>query len=243
MNSFFPKKIFRVGVDFDLTMVDSLWPWIQWFNTHLERMNAFASCDGSQQAILITHECYLAFPGEQLADLMNERQAHLVVEDRLNPMAYWRQHDLYDNMQPLAGAREFFTALQKRMMTYHGFMDVEFVCVTKCEPEHELSKRRFVETHFSDLFNGFVSTDDKHLVSMDCLIDDNPKYVKPCNENGIFQIYVPQGQVKEFTHVDDFCEEYFTVAPSAEFENHFGYLNQQVDAIADMLGRHYNYIR
>lgn len=242
MNSSFPRKIYRFGIDFDLTLVDSLWPWIEWFNFHLDKMNAFARCDGSTLAELITKECYLSFPGEQLADLMNQRQVHLVKEDQLDPMSYWRQRDLYDAMKPLAGAREFFLNIQEHMMRHCGFGDVEFVCVTKCEPEHEHSKRRFIATHFSDLFSGFLSTDDKHLVAMDCLIDDNPKYVKPCNDNGIFQIYVPQGRVQVFDHAQ-FCEEYLTVQQDPDHENHFAFLNKHVNDIASMLIRHQNYIR
>lgn len=236
------SKIFRFGVDFDLTLVDSLWPWILWFNLHLERMNAFAYSDGSKRAELITKECYQAFPGEQLADLMNQRQDHLLKGDRLEPMVYWRQADLYDNMTPLKYSREFFTGM-KHHMSIRGF-DVEYVCVTKCEPEHEHSKRRFISSHFSDLFSGFVSTDDKHLVKMDCLIDDNPKYVKPCNENDIFQIYVPQGRVQTFDHVEDFCEEYLTIPPLMPgYVNHFACLLEMEGALADMLIRHYNYVR
>lgn len=241
MNSYHPRKIYRIGVDFDLTLVDSLWPWVDWFNKHLEIVNTYSRYEGRKPEI-ITRECYLTFPGEQLADLMNQRQSVLIPQDKLDPMSYWRQRDLYDKMVPLAGACEFFEALERRLMKYCGFMDVEFVCVTKCEPEHEHSKRRFIPSHFGNLFNGFVSTDDKHLVAIDCLIDDNPKYVKPCNENGIFQIYVPQGRVQTFEHTG-FCEEYLTVPPNTEYGNHFAFLLAHVNDVVDMLMRHHNYVR
>lgn len=237
------RKIFRFGVDFDLTLVDSLWPWIVWFNSYLNKMALLHPQDyGSQlKAATITEDCYLNFTGEQLADLMNERQAYLHPLHRVNALSYWRQADLYDNMTPLKYSREFFTGM-KHHMSIRGF-DVEYVCVTKCEPEHEHSKRRFISSHFGDLFSGFVSTDDKHLVKMDCLIDDNPKYVKPCNENDIFQIYVPQGHVRTFDHVEDFCEEYLTIPRMPGYVNHFACLLEMEGALADMLIRHYNYVR
>lgn len=241
MNSYSPCNIYRIGVDFDLTIVDSLWPWVEDFNQYL---HTFEKIRGKPHAKPITRECYASFRGQHLGTLMNERQAHLDPEDHYDTMLFWRKKDLYDNMKPLAGAREFFENFKKVFLAMNEghFNDVEFVCVTKCEPEHEHSKRRFIPSHFGDLFSGFVSTDDKHLVAMDCLIDDNPKYVKPCNDNGIFQIYVPQGHVEMFSHGAGFCEEYLTVAPDPEHENHFSFLNAHVREIADILMRHYNYV-
>lgn len=252
MNNFFSKKkgspIYRIGVDFDLTLVDSLHPWIDWFNKLTEEKVELVNRDlifWGEPIIKfkpITKACYTDFKGD-LAILMRDRQSYLPLGYQFDPMSWWRQQDLYCEMQPLVGALTWMMLVRETLVNHHDFSAVEFVCVSKCEPEHERSKRRFLPTHFPDVFNGFVSTDDKHLVAVDCLIDDNPKYVIPCRDNGIFQIYVPQGNYELFPDGADFVDEMLFVKPDHGMTNHFEYLIANNSDICDMLHRHYNYVR
>ena len=147
--------LYRVLVDVDLTLVDSLSPWVQWFNE--ENIAAAALATGDQKSFQfqpITKECYMAHAGD-LAILMRER-AHpawlirrvylagkwMYAPTGRDPMDWWRRPDLYAKMNPLPGAFEFLVNLKKILL--EDFDNVEFIAVSKCEPEHERSKRQFV---------------------------------------------------------------------------------------------------
>lgn len=243
-------SLYRVLVDVDLTLVDSLSPWVQWFNE--ENIAASKHCDGHGPAPFqpITKECYMAHAGD-LAILMRERAhpAWLYRDVQLglhkqrassgnDPMDWWRRPDLYAKMNPLPGAFEFLVNLKKVLL--EDFDNVEFIAVTKCEPEHERSKRQFVYDKFPGIFNGFVSTDEKHLLAGDVLIDDNPKYVEPCNMNNIFVIFVPQGNYEKLDLSDS--EEMLYIKP-VEGKNHFDFLNYNIIEVVNRLIGHYQYVR
>lgn len=249
MNNFVGKEllslpIYRIGVDIDLTLVDTLWPWINWFNEKAK--NAFDLSPlywgpTGNKFQPISRQCYLDFKGD-LAILMRERQIGINEILKFEPMSFWRQEDLYDDMSPLPGSMEFLTGLYRSLMATERFSDVQFVAISKCEPEHERSKRRFIEREFKDMFSGFVSTDEKHLVAIDCLLDDNPKYVQSCRDNSIFQIYVPQGNYEFFDKHNEFVDEMLSVSP-VEGVNHFQQMIPNIDGITNMLVQHFSYVR
>ena len=153
-------------------------------------------------------------------------------------MDWWRQPDLYSKMLPLPGAFEFLVNLKKILL--ESFEAVEIVAVTKCEPEHERSKRQFVYHHFPNMIDGFVSTDEKHMLAGDVLIDDNPKYVWPCIMNGIFSIFVPQGNYEKLDLSN--CEEMLYIK-HIDGSNHFDFLNHNIVEVANRLINHYLYVR
>jgi hypothetical protein len=243
--------LYRVLVDVDLTLVDSLSPWVQWFNE--ENIAAAATAAGehkSHQFQPITKECYMAHAGD-LAILMRERAhpAWLYREVQLglhkqrvpsgnDPMDWWRRPDLYAKMNPLPGAYEFLVNLKKILL--EDFDNVEFIAVSKCEPEHERSKRQFVYDKFPGIFNGFVSTDEKHLLAGDVLIDDNPKYVESCGLNNIFVIFVPQGNYEKLDLSNS--EDMLYIKP-VEGQNHFDFLNRNIVEVVNRLIGHYQYVR
>lgn len=242
--------LYRVLVDVDLTLVDSLSPWVQWFNE--DNLSVSKHYDGHGPAPFqpITKECYMAHAGD-LAILMRERAhpAWLYREVQLglhkqrvpsgnDPMDWWRRPDLYAKMNPLPGAYEFLVNLKKIMLEH--FDNVEFVAVSKCEPEHERSKRQFVYDKFPGIFNGFVSTDEKHLLAGDVLIDDNPKYVEPCGLNNIFVIFVPQGNYEKLDLSNS--EDMLYIKP-VEGQNHFDFLNRNIVEVVNRLIGHYQYVR
>lgn len=242
--------LYRVLVDVDLTLVDSLSPWVQWFNE--ENLSLSKHYDGHGPAPFqpITKECYMAHAGD-LAILMRERAhpAWLYREVQLglhkqrvpsgnDPMDWWRRPDLYAKMNPLPGAYEFLVNLKKILL--EDFDNVEFIAVSKCEPEHERSKRQFVYDKFPGIFNGFVSTDEKHLLAGDVLIDDNPKYVEPCGLNNIFVIFVPQGNYEKLDLSNS--EDMLYIKP-VEGQNHFDFLNRNIVEVVNRLIGHYQYVR
>lgn len=242
--------LYRVLVDVDLTLVDSLSPWVQWFNEDNLSLSKHYDGHGPAPFQPITKECYMAHAGD-LAILMRERAhpAWLYREVQLglhkqrvpsgnDPMDWWRRPDLYAKMNPLPGAYEFLVNLKKILL--EDFDNVEFVAVSKCEPEHERSKRQFVYDKFPGIFNGFVSTDEKHLLAGDVLIDDNPKYVEPCGLNNIFVIFVPQGNYEKLDLSNS--EDMLYIKP-VEGQNHFDFLNRNIVEVVNRLIGHYQYVR
>lgn len=242
--------MYRILADVDLTLVDSLSPWVDWFNR--ENIEASKHCNGHGPAPFqpITKECYMAHAGD-LAILMRER-AHPAWLNRQvyvagkwmqsptgrDPMDFWREPDLYSRMFPLPGAFEFLRNLKDILL--EKFEEVEIVAVSKCEPEHERSKRHFIQHHFPSLFNGFVSTDEKHMLAGDVLIDDNPKYVEPCISNNIYVIFVPQGNYEKLDVSN--LQEMLYIKP-VEGRNHFDFLNHHIKEVAQSLVEHYSYVR
>jgi 5'(3')-deoxyribonucleotidase len=242
--------LYRVLVDVDLTLVDSLSPWVQWFNEDNLSLSKHYDGHGPAPFQPITKECYMAHAGD-LAILMRERAhpAWLYREVQLglhkqrvpsgnDPMDWWRRPDLYAKMNPLPGAYEFLVNLKKILL--EDFDNVEFIAVSKCEPEHERSKRQFVYDKFPGIFNGFVSTDEKHLLAGDVLIDDNPKYVEPCGLNNIFVIFVPQGNYEKLDLSNS--EDMLYIKP-VEGQNHFDFLNHNIVEVVNRLIGHYQYVR
>lgn len=242
--------LYRVLVDVDLTLVDSLSPWVQWFNEDNLSLSKHYDGHGPAPFQPITKECYMAHAGD-LAILMRERAhpAWLYRDVQLglhkqrvpsgnDPMDWWRRPDLYAKMNPLPGAYEFLVNLKKILL--EDFDNVEFIAVSKCEPEHERSKRQFVYDKFPGIFNGFVSTDEKHLLAGDVLIDDNPKYVEPCGLNNIFVIFVPQGNYEKLDLSNS--EDMLYIKP-VEGQNHFDFLNRNIVEVVNRLIGHYQYVR
>ena len=242
--------LYRVLVDVDLTLVDSLSPWVQWFNEENIEKSAFCDGHGPKPFQPITKECYLNHSGD-LAILMRERAHPAWLTRRVyvagqwmdsptgrDPMDWWREPNLYAKMNPLPGAYEFLVNLKKILL--EDFDNVEFIAVSKCEPEHERSKRQFVYDKFPGIFNGFVSTDEKHLLAGDVLIDDNPKYVEPCGLNNIFVIFVPQGNYEKLDLSNS--EDMLYIKP-VEGQNHFDFLNHNIVEVVNRLIGHYQYVR
>lgn len=243
--------MYRILVDVDLTLVDSLSPWVDWFNISNSKAAAenMGCHDYPSEFQPITKECYMAHAGD-LAILMRERAHPAWLTRRVfvagqwmdsptgrDPMDWWRMPDLYAKMNPLPGAYEFLVNLKKILL--EDFENVELIAVSKCEPEHERSKRQFVYDKFPGIFNGFVSTDEKHLLAGDVLIDDNPKYVEPCAMNNIFVIFVPQGNYEKLDLSNS--EDMLYIKP-VEGQNHFDFLNRNIVEVVNRLIGHYQYV-
>ncbi len=133
-----------IAIDVDLTVVDSLNPWLDWFN---ERVGA-----DLEHAQLLQYN---------LAPIMRQQAAKQGHFD-FDPYVYWKQPDLYDKLEPLGGAVDII----KKLNRLHTV-----VWVSHCFPEHENSKINFLRKFGENI--PFISTQTKKLVAFDVIIDDN----------------------------------------------------------------------
>lgn len=140
-----------LAVDVDLTVVDSLTPWLNWFF--------------NKTGISITENHMTQY---DLVPVMREECRKIGIVD-FDPFDYWRDRNLYDMMAPIPGASGGISSLMR-------LYDLELVFVSHCVPEHESSKRLFLNRHFPK--HHFISTSSKHFVDYDILIDDNKKIIE-----------------------------------------------------------------
>jgi 5'(3')-deoxyribonucleotidase len=131
------------AVDVDLTVVDTLNPWLNWF----ENLTG--------KRVLNLDNQYNLVP--EMEKLMQE------VGCKFNPMAWWSRSDLYDDLKPIEDSVECLKYLARKY---------KIVFVSSCISGHVDSKAKFLDKHFG-FNSGFVSTHKKHFVDYSILIDDN----------------------------------------------------------------------
>lgn len=134
-----------IAIDVDLTIVDTLTPWIKWFIN--KTGIPFGKEDITQYYI---------------GSLMKAKTKDYGI-DGFDPNDYWRIPDLYDYLSPLYDAYEVINSL------IDDGLDIVFV--SKCYPEHIDSKKDFLMAHFGQV--PFVSTSEKYMVRYDYFIDDH----------------------------------------------------------------------
>lgn len=131
-----------IGVDVDLTVVDTLTEWLNWYEQETgHEIKSFEGLSWNIDRLMVNHK---------------------------DPMSFWKQVDLYDGLKPLKNSVEVLEKLSQNH---------QVVFVSQCEPEHEFSKRKFLDKYFP-FSSGFVSTGDKHFVRCDIFIDDSGKMLK-----------------------------------------------------------------
>jgi 5'(3')-deoxyribonucleotidase len=141
-----------IGIDVDLTVVDTLEPWIRWF--YYKTGSHFP-------------EELIKGDGDGLDDIMRK-----YMPKDMDPFLYWEQADLYADLKPIPVASEF---IERVIDDGHSV-----VFVTLSAHGHYGSKERFLRKFFPRN-SGIVHTADKHLVCMDMFIDDNIKMVQKVN--------------------------------------------------------------
>lgn len=140
------KKL-KLAIDVDLTVVDVLKPWVKWMGiNHPEDFvrPAYMSLDGHYNVHF--HNLYNVDP-QQIND-------------------FWKQNDLYDNLEPMEGSIEAYQALKEKY-------DVYFLSI--CYSEHKDSKEAFLQRYFGEDIEMVDSMNCKSHYDFDLLIDDNPK--------------------------------------------------------------------
>jgi len=81
-------------------------------------------------------------------------------------MKFWRNENLYDNLKPNE-SKKYLDKLSK---------DHEIVFVSACFDEHLVSKKKFIKKYFP--YAKFISTEYKHMINTDIIIDDYNKYLE-----------------------------------------------------------------
>lgn len=138
------KKI--LAVDVDLTVVDTLTPWVNWFR--------------SKTGIVLGSNHMNQY---DIVPVMKKLCADVGIHG-FDPFDFWKSPNLYDNMLPLRDS-------QSSLAYMTSANNIELVFVSHCVPEHESSKRLFLSKFFGKHL--FVSAKDKWLVNYDGIIDDN----------------------------------------------------------------------
>ena len=136
-----------LGVDIDLTFVDTGRGWFNWLRDRSE--------------LVVPDYDTLVAAGEKIPyDLSS------VFTDIPPPVTldYWRPDNLYDNMEPLPHAVEALRSLKEEK----GY---KIVFVSTIKGDHHKSKYYMVEHHVPFL-DGFIATKEKHFARVDVMIDD-----------------------------------------------------------------------
>jgi 5'(3')-deoxyribonucleotidase len=139
-----------LAVDVDLTVVDTVTPWKQW---------------------------YTKLTGHDLGEISSENNdLENMMKRHADPLVFWKDPKLYDELPPIPEAVEYLGKLNE--------LGIDIIFVSACFPEHEQSKRMFVDRSFP--YNkGFISTADKSYVRCDYFVDDYKKYCKQMGELAI----------------------------------------------------------
>ena len=125
------------------------------------------------------------------------KQASPDLED---PLDFWRDENLYDNLVPMEGAVEKLEQLSK----YFGI-----VFVSRLKGNHHRSKVYFLKKHFP-FMTGFVGTHEKYLLndSLVAMVDDLEDNLSKFDSDK--RILFGQGEYKDWNAFDvpKFCKEY-----------------------------------
>ena len=131
-----------IAVDVDLTVVDSLSPWFDWY---YKRTNHSIMEDLNQ-----------------LIDKGGKVEADKLMHMHHQPNEYWHQEDLYDNLTPIKGCIDVLKELST---------EYDIIFVSHSFPKHTNSKELFIKRFFP-FYKAFISTKAKGYVNADIFIDD-----------------------------------------------------------------------
>lgn len=154
-----------IGVDIDLTVVNSDQGWFDWCNEQLIKMGHEPV---DQQDLIelgqVSYDFAKVFPAL--------KQYGRYILD------YWRQETLYDDMLPIKGSVEALELLSH---------DHDIVFVTALKGNHHKSKYELVKRNFP-FMKGFIGTKEKHFARIDVLIDDRINNLNNVAKHGIIPI-------------------------------------------------------
>lgn len=150
-----------IGIDVDLTWVDSGSAWLSW----LERTS------GSRVDWDLPPKLPNGALHYNLTKYFPPPKPH-----QLPGMAFWEETHLYDTLEPREGAVAALEALVKAGHFAHF--------ISMCKKGHFSSKVRHIErytSHFMDLEphngHGFYATKNKGLLAVDVIIDDRNSFL------------------------------------------------------------------
>lgn len=113
---------------------------------------------------------YTNLTGHDIGEITSDsNDLETLMKNHNDPLQFWRKPDLYDNLTALDDALKYIPMLKE--------LGLEIIFVSACIPEHEQSKRFFLQRNFP-FMDGFISTGDKSYVRCDYFVDDYKKYCR-----------------------------------------------------------------
>lgn len=137
-----------IGIDVDLTVVNPVPSWLEWYKSKT---------------------------GHDLNDEITDQESNLetLMHRHHDPLSFWRDPNLYDELEPIENSVESITKLYDA-----GY---KIVFISSCFPEHHNSKKLFLKRNFN-FPHGFINSGDKGYVRPDIFIDDYKKYLRLVRE-------------------------------------------------------------
>ena len=218
-------RLIKVGIDVDITTLDSSRYWWQW----LWRMTLPTDIPYDFDAFVrykeqnnepISYDLSKYFP-----DMINEN---------IDKFEFWRHTGVYDTITPVAGA-----VLKIKEIIANDAYRVVFVTHNKGNggrSKHMNLVRLFGKDNFD-----YVVTKEKHLVNIDCLIDDRNEFLYDCQARGIktFRIMSPfQQTLENHPHTVDCADWYEVHANLVQWTQQ--YCIDKVISISESLGLYNN---
>ncbi|AWY10131.1 putative 5' nucleotidase [Vibrio phage VP-1] len=196
-----------IGFDVDSTLADSLWTWLTWGNAQVSE-NRLVEPLCIPDILKAGNDFDWGVHGSIM-------QTHLGIS---NPWEFWHLSDLYDRVEPFTNAvnwmKNFRSQVDKMNAEGHN---IKLVVVTTCSPTHESSKRLFIEHYFPNIFDGFISTGDKHLCGLDIIFDDKGTHCLNCLDNGTKIAVCPEVGLNRPSHGQ-------VIAPVTEYGGFWNYM-------------------
>ena len=148
------------AIDVDLTVVNSAYHWWKWLEDMTKAGLSYSQvCDKYDFT-----QCY--------------KDIWLSKGIAGEPLDFWRQRDLYDNMVPVEGAVDGIGLLKES-----GY---KIVFVSTLKGDHHKSKCLFLKKFFH--VDAFIGTKEKWAVRADLVIDDRNKCLNMFPEDNIIKI-------------------------------------------------------
>lgn len=133
-----------IAVDVDMTVVNPVTKWVMWYQKKTGHTITAQEISEIQYNV---------------NDMMHKHH---------DPLSFWRQCDLYDDLYPIKNSVETLSKLHE--------MGYTIIFVSSCFPEHQESKTYFLKRFFP-FHSGFIDTDSKEFIRCDYFIDDYKKYL------------------------------------------------------------------
>lgn len=97
-----------------------------------------------------------------------------IIPDGCDPFAFWRDPNLYEGLTPIEGSVNVLRQLKDS--------GCEIIFISQAKGWHHKSKYHFIDKWFP-FKDGVILTKEKHLVSVDIMIDDSTHILDSMPEN------------------------------------------------------------
>lgn len=157
------EEIFVIAVDADLTMLDTLTPWLAHFGITLKDVPP---------------------PEHEVCrDLVPWIEQNAKKNNWEFPLDWWKNPKNYENVSAIPNCLEFLKDLA-HIIESRTSKTVQFIVVSSCFPEHEDAKWKRIDELYPDMFSAKISTSSKHYVDFDLIIDDSVGVALNCLQAG-----------------------------------------------------------